>query len=125
MIGTAISLPRSKLKRRCVRSTSNTITFAGKTYEISKLGKHLPLHKSYKLLSRKLFRDYSPFSAKRFQSCLSSRSKQSLPVFRKTVCAIKFTIRKYIRSNTVGKYNIWNRSLYYIFEKEKLSKLVG
>lgn len=78
MIGTAISLPRSKLKRRCVRSTSNTITFAGKTYEISKLGKHLPLHKSYKLLSRKLFRDYSPFSAKRFQSCLSSRNNPFL-----------------------------------------------
>lgn len=75
VIGTAISLPGSKLKRRCVRSASNTITFAGKTYEISKLGKHLPLQKSYKLLPRKLFRDYSPSSAKRFQSCLSARSK--------------------------------------------------
>lgn len=91
--------------RRCVRSTSNAITFAGKTYEISKLGKHLPLQKSYKLLPRKLFRDHPPTHPPFFRRKIpilfyplarNSRNNPPIPVFQKIVCAIKFAIRKYV-----------------------------
>lgn len=149
MIGTGISLPRSKLKRRCVRSVR----------VIRSLSRGRPMrfqnfestcrYRSPINCSRKLFRDYHcssilPFFRRKipilFIRPLQILSRNNSLPFSKNMnlrnSSVKFENIRYIRSHYTLEIIMWNRSLDIMiafpffqykkfFKKEKVSKLVG